>query len=120
MLLTDTHLIAPLTGFWIERLLVESQMQRVYQTAISIHQPGVVFILGDLFDDGQYVNNSIDDKYFEEYLSRFFEIFKTPPHIKQYCLVGNQSITDWDSSIEVNFRVKFSLKCFTLIFFFTF
>lgn len=88
MFLTDIHLIGPEKGFWIERLRVESQMRKAYQTAISIHQPDVVFILGDLFDEGL----SVDDKYFEEYLRRFFYIFETPSHIQRYCLVGNHDV----------------------------
>lgn len=88
MLLTDIHLLGPIKGNWIERLRVESQMQRVYQNALALHQPDVVFILGDLFDEGQYV----DDKYFHDYLLRFHEIFKTPSHIQRYCLVGNHDI----------------------------
>lgn len=88
MLLTDVHLLGPIKGNWFERLRVEAQIQRVYQNALALHQPDVVFILGDLFDEGQFV----DDKYFHEYLSRFDVIFKTPPHIQRYCLVGNHDI----------------------------
>lgn len=88
MLLTDVHLIGPIKGNWFERLRVEAQMQRVYQNALALHQPDIVFILGDLFDEGQYV----DDKYFNVYLSRFHNVFKTPAHIKRYCLVGNHDI----------------------------
>lgn len=88
MLLTDIHLIGPIKGNWFERLRVEAQIKRVYQNALALHQPDVVFILGDLFDEGQYA----DDKSFNEYLSRFQDIFKTPRQIKRYCLVGNHDI----------------------------
>lgn len=88
MLLTDVHLIGPIKGHWLERLRVEAQMRRVYQNALAFHQPDVVFIMGDLFDEGQYV----DDDYFREYLWRFNIIFATPPHIQRYCLVGNHDI----------------------------
>lgn len=88
MLLTDVHLLGPANGNKFERLRVEAQIKRVYQNALEMHQPNVVFILGDLFDEGQYV----DDAYFNEYLMRFDDIFKTPPHIPRYCLVGNHDI----------------------------
>lgn len=88
MLLTDIHLLGPITGNWFERLRVESQMQRVYQNALRIHQPDVVFILGDLFDEGQYV----DDDYYHKYLVRFHTIFATPPSIQRFSLVGNHDI----------------------------
>lgn len=74
-------------------------MRRVYQKAISLHQPDVVFILGDLFDEGQYV----DDEYFDEYLQRFNDTFETPPHIKRICAVGNHDV-------GFHYRCLFSLE----------
>lgn len=88
MMLTDVHLLGPLNDNWFERTRVEAQIRRVYQKALSLHQPDVVFILGDLFNEGLYV----DDNDFSEYLSRFSDIFETPPHIQRYCLVGNHDI----------------------------
>lgn len=88
MLLTDVHLIGPIKGYRFERMRIEAQMKRVYQKALELHQPDIVFILGDLFDEGEYV----DEKYFNVYLSRFNDIFKTPAYIKRYSLVGNHDI----------------------------
>lgn len=89
MILADTHLVGPTGGYWLDLILRDWQMEQAYRTAISLHQPDVVFILGDLFEDGEYV----DDKYFKEnYLPRFHRIFQTPNHIKVFSAVGNHDI----------------------------
>ncbi|KAG4066220.1 hypothetical protein HA402_000444 [Bradysia odoriphaga] len=89
MIIADTHLIGPISGYWLDMILRDWQMARAYNTAISLHQPDVVFILGDLFDDGEYV----DGKYFQgNYLTRFHQTFQTPKHIKVFSAVGNHDI----------------------------
>lgn len=88
ILLADTHLLGPFKGHWFDKLRREWQMYRSFQTAISLHQPDVVFILGDVFDEGQWVN----DDYFQSYLMRFYYLFQTPNHIKIYSAVGNHDI----------------------------
>lgn len=110
MMLTDVHLLGPFKDNWFERMRVEAQMRRVYQKALSLHRPDVVFILGDLFNEGFYV----DDNYFSEYLSRFSDIFETPPHIQRFCLVGNHDIGfhhECVFSIMINFH-----KCLIIFF----
>lgn len=49
MILSDTHLIGPFKGHWFDRLRREWQMYRSFQTAITLFNPEVVFILGNLF-----------------------------------------------------------------------
>lgn len=88
MLLADTHLLGPFKGHWFDKLRREWQMQRTFQTAITIHQPDIVFILGDVFDEGQWV----DDEHFEKYLIRYYQLFKAPSHINVYSVVGNHDI----------------------------
>ena len=46
MLLADTHLLGPYRGHWFDKLRREWQMHRAFQTAITLHKPEVVFILG--------------------------------------------------------------------------
>lgn len=88
MLLADTHLLGPFKGHWLDKLRREWQMRRTFQTAVWLHQPDAVFILGDIFDEGQWVN----DSYFQQYLLRYHEMFRTPDHIKVYSAVGNHDI----------------------------
>lgn len=88
MLLADTHLIGPHRGHWFDRLRREWQMRRAFQSTIWLHQPDVVFILGDVFDEGQWVS----DKNFREYLLRFHTIFQTPNQMPVYSAVGNHDI----------------------------
>ncbi|XP_015780307.1 PREDICTED: metallophosphoesterase 1-like [Acropora digitifera] len=57
MILTDTHLLGPRNGHWFDKLRREWQMERAFQTAISYFKPDVVFLLGDLFDEGMTSND---------------------------------------------------------------
>lgn len=88
MLLADTHLLGPIKGHWFDRLRREWQMRRAFHASIQLHQPDVVFILGDVFDEGQFV----DGERFDAYLMRFHDIFYTPSHIKVYSAVGNHDV----------------------------
>lgn len=88
MLLADTHLLGPFKGHWLDKFYREWQMQRVYQASIRLHRPDVVFILGDVFDEGHWV----DEEQFQTYLLRFYRLFQTPSHIKVYSVVGNHDI----------------------------
>ena len=88
MLLADTHLLGPFKGHWFDKLRREWQMRRAFQTAIWLHQPDVVFILGDIFDEGQWV----DDEHFEAYVLRFYDIFRTPDNVQVFSAVGNHDV----------------------------
>lgn len=88
ILLADTHLLGPFKGHWFDKLRREWQMRRAFQSAIWLHQPDVVFILGDVFDEGQWVN----DEHFQAYLLRYHDIFRTPEQIQVYSAVGNHDI----------------------------
>lgn len=88
MILADTHLLGPFKGHWLDKLRREWQMHRAYQSTITIHRPDVVFILGDIFDEGQWVG----DPYFRVYLQRFQHLFRTPDEIPVYSAIGNHDV----------------------------
>ncbi|KAJ8670565.1 hypothetical protein QAD02_001824 [Eretmocerus hayati] len=88
MFLADTHLLGPKRGHWFDKLRREWQMYRAFQTAITIHKPDVVFILGDVFDEGQWSSSSE----FQNYISRFKSIFFVPESTYRYVVAGNHDI----------------------------
>lgn len=59
MLLSDPHLLGTQDGHWFDKLRREWQMERAFQTALSIFQPEVVFVLGDLFDEGMKCTDEV-------------------------------------------------------------
>ncbi|XP_031618704.1 metallophosphoesterase 1 homolog [Contarinia nasturtii] len=88
IILADTHLLGPFNGHWFDKLRREWQMRRAFHAAVFLHKPDVVFILGDIFDEGQWV----DGENFEAYLMRFHSIFNAPENVKVYSTVGNHDI----------------------------
>lgn len=88
MILADTHLLGPFKGHWFDKLRREWQMRKAFQATVWLHRPNVVFILGDVFDEGQWVNG----EGFESYLMRFHDIFYASSNIKVYSAVGNHDI----------------------------
>lgn len=88
MFLSDTHLLGEITGHWLDKLRREWQMERAYQSAIWLLQPDIVFILGDLFDEGKWSNS----KAWEDDVSRFQSMFRHPPHTELLVVVGNHDI----------------------------
>lgn len=59
ILLSDPHLLGPRHGHWFDKLRREWQMRRSFQTAMKYFDPEVVFILGDLFDEGMLCNDKV-------------------------------------------------------------
>ncbi|XP_059051125.1 metallophosphoesterase 1-like [Achroia grisella] len=88
LILTDTHLLGPRNSFWIDRWRREWQMHQAFKAIISVHNPEVIFVLGDLFDEGEFSN----DEQFSQYVHRFYATFNVPSHIKMYIIVGNHDI----------------------------
>uniref|UniRef100_A0A336LLC1 Metallophosphoesterase 1 homolog n=1 Tax=Culicoides sonorensis TaxID=179676 RepID=A0A336LLC1_CULSO len=89
MLLADTHLLGPFQGHWYDKLRREWQMHRAFQSALTIFTPELIFILGDVFDEGKWVN----DQQYKEYLDRYFRIFNTHgTKSKLISIVGNHDI----------------------------
>ncbi|KAL4712885.1 hypothetical protein ACJJTC_011955 [Scirpophaga incertulas] len=88
MILADTHLLGSRHGHWFDKWRREWQMHRAFQTAVTLHNPNAVFVLGDLFDEGNWCSN----KEFDEYVERFHRLFKLPEDIPMYAVVGNHDI----------------------------
>lgn len=63
-------------------------MQRVFQTAMTIHKPDVVFLVGDVFDEGQWCSS----EEFEGYISRFESMFSVPKNTHLYVVAGNHDM----------------------------
>lgn len=88
MVIADTHLLGSKYGHWFDKLRREWQMHRAFQTAITLHQPEIVFVLGDLLDEGYFC----DEKEFQYYVSRFYDLFRVPESVTMYVVVGNHDI----------------------------
>ncbi|XP_036679423.1 metallophosphoesterase 1 isoform X6 [Balaenoptera musculus] len=88
MFLADTHLLGAVRGHWLDKLRREWQMERAFQTALWLLQPEVVFILGDIFDEGKWSSSQAwaDD------VGRFWKIFRHPPHVQLRAVAGNHDI----------------------------
>lgn len=55
---------------------------------MQLFNPEVVIMLGDIFDEGNWVN----DKGYQEYVDRFYSIFKVPTSTRLYAIHGNHDI----------------------------
>ncbi|XP_019865055.2 metallophosphoesterase 1 isoform X2 [Aethina tumida] len=88
MVLADTHLLGSRNGHWFDKLRREWQMYRAFQTAIQLHKPELVFVLGDLTDEGLYCSAAE----FDYYIKRFYNLFHVPDETKLYVVVGNHDI----------------------------
>lgn len=49
MFIADTHLLGPFRGQWFDKLRREWQMYKTFQTAVALHQPEHIFVLGEFF-----------------------------------------------------------------------
>lgn len=88
LVIADTHLLGSRRGHWFDKLRREWQMYRSFQTAMALHKPELVFVLGDLMDEGQHCSR----EEFEGYVKRFYRLFRVPEGIKMYVAVGNHDI----------------------------
>nr|XP_006634017.1 PREDICTED: metallophosphoesterase 1 isoform X1 [Lepisosteus oculatus]XP_015209059.1 PREDICTED: metallophosphoesterase 1 isoform X1 [Lepisosteus oculatus]XP_015209060.1 PREDICTED: metallophosphoesterase 1 isoform X1 [Lepisosteus oculatus] len=88
LVLSDTHLLGALRGHWFDKLRREWQMERAFQTALWLLQPEVVFILGDIFDEGKW--SSPED--WEDDVRRFLQMFRHPSDTELVVVVGNHDI----------------------------
>lgn len=88
MIVADTHLLGSQKGHWLDKLKREWQMYRAFQTAISIHNPELVFVLGDLLDEGHICS----EQEFNYYIKRFYSLFEVPESTTMYIAVGNHDI----------------------------
>ncbi|KAM4704992.1 metallophosphoesterase 1 [Rhinophrynus dorsalis] len=88
MFLSDPHLLGEIRGHWFDKLRREWQMERSYQSALWLLRPDIVFILGDVFDEGKWSSS----KAWNEDVSRFQNMFRHPPHTELIVVVGNHDI----------------------------
>uniref|UniRef100_A0A1Y1KE96 Calcineurin-like phosphoesterase domain-containing protein n=1 Tax=Photinus pyralis TaxID=7054 RepID=A0A1Y1KE96_PHOPY len=88
MVFADTHLLGSRRGHWFDKLRREWQMYRAFQTALTLHRPDVVFLLGDITDEGDYCS---DDE-FRYYVKRFDSLFVTPFDVKIFVVAGNHDM----------------------------
>ncbi|XP_038664595.1 metallophosphoesterase 1 [Scyliorhinus canicula] len=88
LFLADPHLLGALKGHWLDKLRREWQMERAFQTALWFFEPDVVFVLGDLFDEGKW--SSPED--FKDDVQRFQMMFKHSPNTELFVVVGNHDI----------------------------
>ncbi|BFZ13501.1 hypothetical protein BsWGS_16540 [Bradybaena similaris] len=85
MFIADTHLLGSRNGHWFDKLRREWQMKQAFQTSMLIHKPDAVFVLGDLFDEGKWC----DDSEFNYHASRFRSMFAVPDGTQLHVLSGN-------------------------------
>ncbi|XP_022083918.1 metallophosphoesterase 1-like [Acanthaster planci] len=88
MFLADTHLLGSRQGHWFDKLRREWQMQRAFQTAMTLSSPEAVFILGDLTDEGKWAS----DQEFRETVDRFNKMFRVSENVQFHVVVGNHDI----------------------------
>ncbi|CAH0557249.1 unnamed protein product [Brassicogethes aeneus] len=88
MVIADTHLLGSRKGHWFDKLRREWQMHRAFQTAMTLHKPELVFVLGDLTDEGLYCSSAE----FDYYVKRFYSLFGVPEGTKLHVAVGNHDI----------------------------
>lgn len=87
--LADPHLVGAYRGHYFDRIRRDWQMTRAFEAATFLHAPDVVFMLGDLFDEGLWS----DDTEFRKQLLRYHRIFahdRTRTVLKN--VVGNHDI----------------------------
>ncbi|XP_022914166.1 metallophosphoesterase 1 [Onthophagus taurus] len=88
IIIADTHLLGSRNGHWFDKLRREWQMYRAFQTAMILHKPDLVFVLGDLMDEGLWCGN----EEFKRYVERFYSLFNIPDDVQMYLAVGNHDI----------------------------
>ncbi|KAJ8337161.1 hypothetical protein SKAU_G00383810 [Synaphobranchus kaupii] len=88
LFLSDTHLLGAIRGHWFDKLRREWQMERAFQTAMWLLRPEVVFILGDVFDEGKWSST----KDWEDDVRRFRKMFRHPRDTELIVIVGNHDV----------------------------
>ncbi|XP_065202506.1 metallophosphoesterase 1 [Planococcus citri] len=87
-LIADVHLLGTRKGHWFDKLRREWQMYMSFQALLELHDPEVVFILGDIFDEGSFS----PDEVYSTYVKRFFHLFRTNNRTELYVVAGNHDI----------------------------
>lgn len=85
-MISDTHLLGRRNGHWLDKLKREWQMYQSFWISTWVHNPDVVFFLGDLMDEGKWADRSL----FINYADRFRQLFELDQ--KVITLAGNHDI----------------------------
>ncbi|XP_041376990.1 metallophosphoesterase 1-like [Gigantopelta aegis] len=88
MVIADLHLLGWREGHWFDKVRREWQMERSFKTSVLLYNPDVVFVLGDLLDEGQWCSD-FEFKYHEE---RFKSMFSVSSKTDMHVVVGNHDI----------------------------
>ncbi|KAK3541395.1 hypothetical protein QTP86_024590 [Hemibagrus guttatus] len=88
LFLSDPHLLGAIRGHWFDKLRREWQIERSFQTALLLLRPEMIFILGDVFDEGKWSST----KDWEDDVRRFKQIFSHPSSTELVVLIGNHDI----------------------------
>ncbi|XP_044282466.1 metallophosphoesterase 1 isoform X1 [Varanus komodoensis] len=88
MFIADTHLLGEINGHWLDKLRREWQMERAFQTSLWLLQPEIVFILGDVFDEGKWSSSQA----WSDDVRRFLKMFRHPVQTEIMVIVGNHDI----------------------------
>ncbi|XP_053467888.1 metallophosphoesterase 1 isoform X4 [Ictalurus furcatus] len=88
LFLSDPHLLGAIRGHWFDKLRRQWQMERSFQTALFLLRPEMVFILGDVFDEGKWSST----KDWEDDVRRFKQIFYHSSNTELVVLIGNHDI----------------------------
>uniref|UniRef100_A0A8D3C008 Metallophosphoesterase 1 n=1 Tax=Scophthalmus maximus TaxID=52904 RepID=A0A8D3C008_SCOMX len=111
MVLSDTHLLGAVGGHWFDKLRREWQMERAFQTALWLLRPEIVFILGDIFDEGKWSSQ----KHWEDDVRRFHRMFRHSADTELVVLVGNHDIGFHYERVLLALSLSISLSSFLLV-----
>ena len=88
MLIADTHLLSSHEGHWFDKFRREWHLHRSFQSAQFLFEPNVVFLLGDLTNDGK----GSSDQEWNAIVRRFHSLFSISLNTRLYVLAGNRDI----------------------------
>ncbi|CAH0487177.1 unnamed protein product [Peronospora farinosa] len=107
LIVTDVHLLGNRRRTWVERLWVDWQVYASARAAVDVHNPEIVLVLGDQFDEGSRWTPTSD---WDKYVTRFFRAFSSFLPLKTLYLVGNH-----DTSFGRDMRME-DLKRYEITF----
>lgn len=88
LVVADTHVLGP-TGHWFDRARREWQMERAFQSVLSVLAPDAALVLGDATDEGKWTTF----RQWEEDVARFRRLFRNESEeTRLEVVVGNHDI----------------------------
>ena len=88
MLIADTHLASSKNVDWLYQFRRDWQIYRSFQSAYFMFEPDLIFLIGDVTNDGDHCS----DHEWNRTITRFHSIFSTGSAPKLYVLPGNHDI----------------------------